>query len=53
MRTEYEKLDGDIRITDLVEGWETGNERQFTEGGDKWTEAGQIYIEIVEDLLQN
>lgn len=38
-------------VDDLVEGWETYNDPLFTEGGNKWTEAGEIYFEIVEQLL--
>jgi hypothetical protein len=38
-------------VDDLVEGWETYNDPLFIEGGNKWTEAGEIYFEIVEQLL--
>ncbi len=38
-------------VDDLVEGWETYDDPLFIEGGNKWTEAGEIYFEIVEQLL--
>ncbi len=38
-------------VDDLVEGWETHNDPLFIEGGNKWTEAGEIYFEIVEQLM--